>query len=202
MRHGQHYDQTYAPVASWNYIRTLLIMSTLKKWNTHQIDFFIAFPQAPVEREIHIDIPKGFQIKGGNTKDYMLQLHRNIYDKKQSGRVQNTYLANILVNKVGFKHSNVEKCVFYCGNAMYVQYTDYSILAVPNPKDINQDIKYIRAANINIIDEGDVQDFLQLNIDRKPDSTINITQPHLNDQILDDLKMGENTKPKETNASS
>ena len=34
MRQGVHYDQTYAPVASWNSIRTLLIMSALHKWHT------------------------------------------------------------------------------------------------------------------------------------------------------------------------
>ena len=80
-----------------------------------------------------MEIPKGFKIKVGNTKDYVLKLHRNIYDQNKSGRVWYTYLTNILVNKLGFKQSKVDKCVFCCWNVMYVLYTDDSILAVPNP---------------------------------------------------------------------
>ena len=34
MKHGVHYDQTYAPVANWNSIRTMLIMSALNNWHT------------------------------------------------------------------------------------------------------------------------------------------------------------------------
>ena len=133
IRHGQHYDHIYAPVVSWNSIITLLIISALNKWNTRQINFVLAFLQAPVEREIHMGIPKGFQIKYSNTKDYFLKLHRNINGQNQAGQVWYTYITNILVNKVGFKQSKVDKCVFCCWNVMYVLYTDDSILAVPNP---------------------------------------------------------------------
>ena len=37
MKQGIHYDQTYAPVANWNSIRTLLIMSAMHGWHTRQI---------------------------------------------------------------------------------------------------------------------------------------------------------------------
>ena len=49
MRHDQHYDQTCDPVLSCNSIRTILIMSALNKWHTHQIDFALPSPQAQVE---------------------------------------------------------------------------------------------------------------------------------------------------------
>jgi hypothetical protein len=43
------------------------------------IDYVLAFPEAPVEREIFMNIPRGFKIDEGNTKDFVLKLHRNIY---------------------------------------------------------------------------------------------------------------------------
>jgi hypothetical protein len=49
IKQGIHYDQTYAPVVSWNSIRALLIMSTLHNWHTRLIFKVLAFPQAPVE---------------------------------------------------------------------------------------------------------------------------------------------------------
>ena len=65
-------------------------------------------------------------------------------------------------------------------------------------KGVNQDIKYIKDSKLNITDEGGIQDFLGENIDRKPDSTIHINQPHIIDPIKDDLNMVEKTRPKDT----
>ena len=85
---------------------------------------------------------------------------------------------------------------------MYILYTDDSILAGPNTKDIDQAIKDIKAAKINITDKGDIRDFRGVNIDHKPDGTKHLTQPYKIDQILYDLKMGEKMKPKDTSSSS
>ena len=85
---------------------------------------------------------------------------------------------------------------------MYVQSTDVSNLSFTDPNEIKQAIKDIKAAKINITDEGDIQDFLGVNIDRKSDVIIHLTQPYPIDQILDDLKMGEKMKLKDTPDSS
>jgi hypothetical protein len=202
MKHGVHFDQTYAPVASWNSIRTLLIMSALHEWHTRQIDYVLAFPQAPVEREIYMEIPRGFKVEHANTKDYVLQLHRNVYGQRQSSRVWNKFLSDILINKVGFKQSTIDECVFYKGSVMYVLYTDDSILAGPNLSEIDQAIKDIQAAKLDITIEGDLQDFLGINIEKKQDGSIHLTQPHLIDQIINDLKLPTNTNPKAIPAPS
>ena len=44
MRKGEHYEESYSPVAKWNSIRTVLILSALNKWHTKQIDYVHAFP--------------------------------------------------------------------------------------------------------------------------------------------------------------
>ncbi len=38
--------------------------SLLNSWKTKQIDFVLAFPQAPVERDLYMEIPKGIRIEG------------------------------------------------------------------------------------------------------------------------------------------
>ena len=83
-----------------------------------------------------------------------------------------------------------------------VLYTDDSILGGPDLAEIEKAIEDIRRAKLNITVEGDIQDFLGINIDRKPDGTIELTQPHLIHQILKDLGMGEETKTKDTPARS
>ena len=86
MKQGQHYDQTYAPVASWNSIRLLLAMVIRHGWHTKQLDYVLAFPQAPVERDMCMCTPSGFEVEGAKKNEYVLQMHRNIYGQKQSGK--------------------------------------------------------------------------------------------------------------------
>ena len=88
-------------------------------------------------------IPKGFQIDEGDSKDYVLKLHRNVYGTKNAGRTWNKYLVDKLVNQVGFVQSKVDECVFYKGNTMYVLYTDDSIIAGPDQNEIDDIIKQI-----------------------------------------------------------
>lgn len=203
MQKGVHYDETYAPVASWNSIRLLLTMTAVHKWHTKQLDFVLAFPQAPVDRDIYMKIPKGFELDQGNSADYVLKLHKNVYGQKQAGRVWNKYLVNKLVKELKFVQSKTDECVFYRGSTMYVLYTDDSILAGPDEAEINQIIKEMKKVKLDITVEGGLEDFLGINIDRKKDGTIHLTQPHLIDQILKDLRLeDENVTTKDTPASS
>jgi hypothetical protein len=72
---------------------------------------------------------------------------------------------------------------------MYALYTDDSILAGPNKNEINDIINNMRKAKLDITEEGKLEDFLGVNIERMADGTIHLTQPHLIDQILDDLRL-------------
>lgn len=123
-RGREHYDLTYAPLASWNSIRTLLIQAIKNKSYTMQLDYVQAFPQAPVERELcMMRAPKGYNINNGKGGEYALKVEKNMYGQKQSGRVWNKYLIRRL-RKIGFKPSKVDECIFYRGRAVYLLYRD------------------------------------------------------------------------------
>ena len=61
---------------------------------------------------------------------------------------------------------------------MYLLYIDDSILAGPDKEEIAQVINYLKGANLDVTDEGNTEDFLGINIQRK-DEEIHLTQPHL-----------------------
>jgi Reverse transcriptase (RNA-dependent DNA polymerase) len=121
--------------------------------------------------------------------DHVLKIHRNIYGQKQAGRVWNQYLVRKLVTKLRFKQSKVNECVFYRGNVLYVLYTDDSLIAgPPDPDEIEQVIHELQSmAKLSFTVEGNLADFLGVNIEWKEDGTIHLSQPHLIDQILKDL---------------
>ena len=204
MEKGIHYDQTYAPVASWASIRLILALVAANKWHTTQIDYVLAYPQAPVEREVYMEIPRGYELADGkNKQDYAFKLHANLYGQKQAGRVWYQYLSKRLVEDVGFTKSKIDECVFYKGSTVYVLYTDDSIIAGPDQEEIDQVIQEIQDAGLNITVEGDIKDFLGVNIEQQQDGTILFTQPHLIDKILSALRLdGKEAKPKDAPAAS
>ena len=190
-KEGLDYDQTYSPVVTWPSIRLLLTMSVLHKWHTRQIDYVQAYPQAPVERPMYMEIPKGFKVTGGATsKDYLLQIHKNIYGQRQAGRVWNKYLVEKLI-RIGFHQSQHDECVFFKGRAMYVLYTDDSILAGPDPDELDSIMKQIRGVGLKITSEGGIEDFLGINVEQQPDGSYTLTQTRLIDSILEDLGLNK-----------
>ena len=203
MIRGVDYDETYSPVATWRTIRLIMTLAAQNGWHTRQLDYVLAFPQAPVERELYMEIPKGFNIDEGRTDDFILKINKNIYGQKQARRVWNKYLVNKLIKELGFKQSSIDECLFYKGDVLYALYTDDSILTGPDKGEIDKIIADMRRIGLNITDEGNLEDFLGVNIERKEDGSIVLTQPHLIDQILKDLRLdNDKVKEKDTPAAS
>ena len=93
MRPGVHYDLTYTPVASWTSVRLLMALTTLNGWHTKQIDHVLAFPQAPVEKELFMRIPRGFEVEGvDDPKNYVLKDadFTGNWDKNEAGNDPDT----------------------------------------------------------------------------------------------------------------
>ena len=79
---------------------------------------------------------------------------------------------------MGFTRSKIDECIFYRGKTVYLLYKDDSILAGPDKEDISKVIKDLKGANLDVTDEGNMEDFFGINIQRK-DEEIHLTQPHL-----------------------
>ena len=197
-REGRDYEETYAPVASWESIRILLTLVLKNKWKTRQLDYVLAFPQAPVEKECYMKIPKGIVID--EPGDWVLLVKKNIYGQKQAGRVWNKYLVDKL-KKIGFRQSEHDECIFYRGKMIYLLYTDDSILAGPDDKELDQAVKDLQAIGLDITDEGKLEDFLGVNIEEVDEYTYHLSQPQLIDQILKDMRLDQdNVTVRETPA--
>ena len=203
MREGEDYDKTYAPIASWMSICLLLTFVMSFGWETQQVDYVAAYTQAPIDRDMYMEFPRGFKVSGGvDRKDVVLKLHRNLYGQKQAGRVWYEYLCKRLVTKAGFVQSTHDKCLFYQGNVMYALYIDDSMLGAPTHKELDAAIKAIQDAKLHITLEGDLADFLGVKIERKGTNKIIFTQPHLIDNILNYLGLKHAKDGEETPAVS
>ena len=66
--HGVHYWDTYAPVVTWQTVRLFLILSLILGWQSRQLDFVMAYPQAPAEMPLYMRLPQGFKRRGSHAK--------------------------------------------------------------------------------------------------------------------------------------
>ncbi len=143
-------------------------------------------------------LPAGFTlsdrtITDQDRKDYVLKLENNLYGQKQAGRVWYLHLRKNLL-KLGFKPSEHDECVFYYGKTIFIVYTDDTILLGPDQQEIDTLVKKL-GKTFKIEDQGELSDYLGIKIERKPDGTLEWTQPTLTQSILKDLKLdGEEIK--------
>ena len=135
-------------------------------------------------------------------KAHLAFFHRNLYGQKQAGRVWYEYLCKRMVTKAGFIQSKHDECLFYCGKVMYALHIDDSILGAPTCKELEAAIKAIQDAKLRITLKGDLADFLGVKIEQKSTNKIIFTQPHLIDDILNDLGLKHAKNGKETSAAS
>ena len=84
-----------------------------------------------------------------------------------------------------FTKSDIDECVFYRGSVMYDLYTDDSIIAGSNQEDLDAVVVDLKKANFGVTLEENLEDFLGVNINRRKDDRIHLTQPHLMEQIVE-----------------
>ncbi len=117
--YGMNYYETYAPIVMWFAIRLIITFGIIFHWALRQVDFIMAYPQAPIEEDIYMELPQGIKTATGNSKDRVLKLLKNINGQKQAGRVWNFHLIEKLAS-IGFHPSLIDDCVFYRGDVIFM----------------------------------------------------------------------------------
>ena len=98
---------------------------------------------------------------------------------------------------MGFHQSSINPCIYYQESTVFLCYVDNSIIISPKADDIDMMIKELQV-NYNVTDEGELDNYLGVKIQRQSNDTITLTQPHLIKSILKDVHMDSpntSTKP-------
>jgi hypothetical protein len=160
----------------------------------------MAFPQAPVERDLYMEIPKGVKLEGvEKSKAYVLRIIKNLYGQKQAGRVWYQYLSKGL-EEMGFVKSKIDECLFYYKSFLILIYVDDSIIMGPKQTQVAEIIQLI-SKKFKIQEEGDMCEFLGIEVKKGDDGSLSLRQPQLINSILKDLHLDSgNVAPRRTPA--
>jgi hypothetical protein len=190
-----NYFETYTPVVMWFAIRLMIVFGIIFCWSLCQVAFVMAYPQAPVETDIYMELPQGIQVVTGNSKDHVLKLLKNIYGQKQAGWVWNSFLVDKLTS-IGFQPSTIDDCVFFRGNVIFMVYVDDGIFIGDDDFQLTTAVNKIQALGLNIEDQGHPADYVGISIKRLKNGSYEFTQRALIDSIVDDVGLTNfKTKP-------
>ena len=60
-KEGIDYEETFAPIAKYTSIRSVLTLAAVMKWKVHQMDVKTTFLNGVVEEEVYVEQPLGFE---------------------------------------------------------------------------------------------------------------------------------------------
>ena len=106
---GIDYEETFAPVARYSSIRTILVLSAQMGWHIHQMDVNTVFLNKVIEEEVYIEQPEGFEIF--SSESHVCRLKRALYGLKQAPRAWYTWIYSDFT-ELGFSKSEVDPNIY------------------------------------------------------------------------------------------
>jgi hypothetical protein len=126
---GINYGETFAPIARYSSIRSILALSVQMGWCIHQMDVKTAFLNRIIEEEVYIEQPEGFETF--DRELHVCRLKRALYGLKQAPRAWYTWIDSYFTG-LGFTKSEADENLYQIvveGNILIiVLYVDDLIL--------------------------------------------------------------------------
>ncbi|KAM2961184.1 hypothetical protein FF1_030791 [Malus domestica] len=161
---GIDFNETFAPVARLDTVRTLVALAAQKGWKLFQLDVKSAFLNGVLNEEVYVDQPSGFVIQGKEDKVY--RLRKALYGLKQAPRAWyeeiNSYFA-----KAGFHRSPSEATLYiktsHSGILIVSLYVD-DIIYTGSSKEMITEFKGEMMRQYEMTDLGLLHHFLGLGV--------------------------------------
>ena len=195
---GEDYHETFAPTAKMTSLRLVLQMAAQYGLKLHQMDVKTAYLNAPIDCEIYIQQPKGFEVTTGGGKNLACKLNKSLYGLKQSGRNWNTMLHRHLIENK-FVQNPVEPCLYLRQEegrfTLILIWVDDLIIGSNEDNHISE-VKGMLASKFKMKDLGKLSYFLGMEFEQG-EGYVKVNQRRYLEKLLERFEM-TNCKPRRT----
>jgi len=169
-KEGIDYTETFAPIARYSTIRSIISLASTMGWKLHQMDVKTAFLNGVVEEEVYMEQLEGFVIHDRETHVYKLK--KALYGLKQAPRAWYSHIDSYLTD-LGFSRTTADDNLYYKvvdGHPLIlVLYVDDLFLT--GDKDMIVKCKRELAREFEMKDLGLMHYFLRLEVWQGPNET-------------------------------
>lgn len=183
--HGIDYNETFAPVAKFTSIRTLLAIAAHEDMEVHQMDVKTAFLNGDIQEDIYMVQPEGFAEPG--KERLVCQLKKALYGLKQAPRAWYERINNFLLG-VGFNRLDSDYSVYVLrqGDAktMIAIHVDDLIMISSSVEQL-QSVKGMLCQEFEMTDMGPIAYCLGIQIKRdRKNRSISLSQSKYVEDVL------------------
>ena len=195
---GIDYTETFAPVAKFSSIRSLLALAAHYDLEVHQMDVKTAFLNGDLEEDIYMVQPEGFVVKGKEA--WMCKLNKSLYGLKQASRAWYQKMDQALQN-LEFIRLYADPCINVLRTSELViflsLYVD-DLLLVSNSLENLSHLKQQLSKKFEMKDLGEAHFVLGIQIERNRKArTLSICQQQYIKNVVERFNMSE-SKPVST----
>lgn len=109
-KEGIDYEETFAPVARYTFVRAVLSIAATKGWKVHQMDVKTVFLNGKIEEEVYLEQPEGFVIHKAESN--ACRLKKALYGLKQAPRAWYERIDHHLL-ELGFSKNEADPNLYY-----------------------------------------------------------------------------------------
>ena len=191
---GIDFTETFSPTARMESIRMLIQLAIQNDWLLQQMDVKGAYLHAPIECDVYVTQPQGYQ----RSPNLVWKLKNSLYGLKQSGRNWHNLLHQYL-KELNFVQSTADPCVFIQntirGSTILLVWVD-DIIITSSSEELMDITKSKLKERFNMKDLGEVSSFLRIDFQRT-NKSITMSQSRFLKEVL--TKFGyDQCKPRTT----
>lgn len=160
-RPGRDYRESWAEMPAAATTRCLLATAAARGWHVHHLDIRTAYLYAPMDMEVYIVIPDGFEDAG---EDALLL--KAMYGTKQAGRLWGSFLHETLT-KEGAVQSTGDRCVYTFHvneEPIHVEVHVDDLLVCGSDINAVNHVKAAVAEHFKVRDLGEVKSYLGMEV--------------------------------------
>ena len=182
-------EATFAPVVEWLTIRMLFTLGLVENWKTASIDFKNAFTQAQLPEPIYLELPPGYKEANPDLKDKLIRVNTSLYGDVRAANLWYRKVAKTLTEKLGFKISEIDPCLFIRDDCIMVLWVDDAVLLARSEDAIEKVFSELRQEGYAFDRDEDFNSYLGIKIEHPSPDSMRLTQKHLTSTFLDCVGM-------------
>jgi len=189
-QHGVDYTEVFASVARMDTIHLILALAAQKGWSLFQLDVKSAFLHGELNKEVYVEQPPGYIVKGEENKVY--RLRRALYGLKQAPRAWysriEAYFLKEGFEKCPYEHTLFIKKASHSTSLLLVCLYVDDLIFTGNDETLFSSFKYFMMKEFDMTDLGRMRYFLGLEVLQRADG-IFICQRKYAQEVLERFNM-------------